>query len=86
MRFDTKYGNKVFELASKNGYKPEKTSGKLMPSDLLDPTFFQALGKALGWNEKGYDYLWVNTWHSFIDHLIAKKDPDDFFKTLIESK
>lgn len=60
-----------------------------------DPAFFQALGKALGWPD-GLRYsgeivgnvavskpVWSNQWHRFIDHLIEGKDPDTFFKELI---
>ena len=62
----------------------------------LDPLFWQALGKSLGWekadgvggkyaqhpNER-YAY-WKWQWHRFIDHLAEGKDPDEFFKSLIK--
>jgi hypothetical protein len=62
---------------------------------MLDPLFWQSLGKALGW--RGLivgQYLypapyqthgipeWLYHWHRFIDHLAARKPPEDFFKEL----
>lgn len=60
----------------------------------LDPLFWQALGKAMGW----WDGKKFPKWHpkgekpkahwqihmqSFIDHLIAGKSPDLFFMELL---
>ncbi len=56
----------------------------------LDPAFWQALGKARGWDSKK-KYLrfgtmrleWQHKWHYFIDHLAEGKDPaESFFATL----
>lgn len=64
---------------------------------LLDPLFWQALGKAEGWGktqnftERPKDSLlnvwpeeWQVYWHVFIDHIGAKKDVDSFFKKLLK--
>lgn len=56
----------------------------------LDPLFWQALGKALGWKEHPkYDgtrqispaYEWYM--HRFIDHLIEGKDAESYFEALL---
>jgi len=64
---------------------------------VLDPLFWQALGKAEGWKGK-YEYTyhdsfgtgtpfeypaWLRYWHSFIDHLADGKDIDSFFNNLL---
>jgi hypothetical protein len=53
---------------------------------LLDPLFWQALGKALGWETvsgSNMNHEWTQQWHSFIGHLIMGKDPELFFKDLL---
>lgn len=66
---------------------------------LLDPTFWQALGKALGW-EKYYLYVhpkaesgththiceksWLYHWHLYIDHIASDKDPELFWKEILK--
>lgn len=61
----------------------------------LDPLFWQALGKSLGW-VKGEEYTgenyesshegqWKTEWHRFIDHLAEGKDPEEFFKDLLST-
>lgn len=55
---------------------------------LLDPLFWQSLGKAMGWG--GYTdgkrtftiakMGWLDEWHRFIDHLASNGDPETFFK------
>lgn len=57
---------------------------------VIDPLFWQALGKAEGWEHscsKG-DYCdreleWKERWHEFIDHLAEGKDIDTFFDNLL---
>ena len=56
---------------------------------LLDPLFWQALGRRLGWQEydteQGGRYTeagWKEQWHRFITHLISGKDAESFFETL----
>lgn len=58
----------------------------------LDPFFWQALGKARGWEDQKVSNLsfigkttgkaWKNCWHRFIDHLAEKKDAESFFNEL----
>lgn len=64
---------------------------------LLDPKFWQSLGKELGWNGetetekiiRQYNMLpenellkWKYCWHGLIDYLIAGKSIEDYFKEL----
>lgn len=66
---------------------------------LLDPLFFQALGKALGWlhsdkTECDTDHFtcycmyerWKQEMHRFLDALIAGQTPDSFFDALLNTK
>lgn len=101
---------KALEIAiMKGGYKnaPKKLNDEFdiweydHNAILLDPQFFQALGKAEGWyGTKCYDCaghfdtpLFIengdpcvrHVWHRFIDHLIAGKDADSFFKELLKN-
>lgn len=65
-------------------------------SIVLDPLFWQALGKAEGWdrgietcqipNTCSYHSSWKRHWHCFIDHLAEGKDADSFFKELLKVK
>ncbi len=60
---------------------------------LLDPVFWQSLGKALGWSEskdfeKNHSEVifvarWLYVWHQFIDWVANGKNVDEFFKELI---
>lgn len=61
---------------------------------LLDPLFWQALGKAEGWSDKkvcavcnGEKTHWIQEWHyrwsRFIDHIAEGKSPDQFFEELL---
>jgi hypothetical protein len=50
---------------------------------LLDPLFWQALGKALGWEEKLQHNPWKRCWHRFTDHIASGKDADSFFTNLL---
>lgn len=60
--------------------------------DLLDPSFWQALGRARGWNKtpttdvlvagEAYKERWAGYWHRFIDHLADGKDAESFFAKL----
>lgn len=73
----------------------------LYPEDMaliaLDPTFWQALGKALGWGEStfhqiangieyqeyGYDEVWRLLAHRFYDLILQGKPTEDFWKELL---
>ena len=57
----------------------------------LDPLFWQALGKSLGWKEgmgiyrePGHFELteWWSQWHNFIDHLACGKSAEEWFEKL----
>lgn len=58
---------------------------------ILDPLFWQALGKSMGWD--GTDCLhngckdhpskeWKVRWHELIDHLAEGKSIEDYFNDL----
>ena len=66
---------------------------------LLDPFFWQSLGKAERWEEplkiwhityknSGSEITltsrWQNEWHNFIDHLAEGKDINSFFEELLK--
>lgn len=48
---------------------------------LLDPQFWQCLGKAMGWDETGVP-LSLCQLHRFVDHLWRGETPESFFKDL----
>lgn len=64
---------------------------------LLDPLFWQALGKSLGWvdslevienqstgePEEIISESWKIQWHDFIDYLADGGSPDKFFEELL---
>lgn len=59
----------------------------------MDCTFWQALGRALGWEDKGsQDHVcpkccdWLRHWHRFIDHLAAGNKPQSFFEGFPKEK
>lgn len=54
----------------------------------LQPLFWQALGKALGWDKEEFyggpsEDRYEKYMHRFIDHLIEQKEPEEFFKDLL---
>lgn len=65
---------------------------------LFDPLFWNSLGKALGHEKEMLEFIiwssvkdsvnkcwwWEAQWHMFTDHLIAGKDPEEFFINLFE--
>lgn len=60
---------------------------------LLDPNFWQCLGKAEGWEEIEMQdphrefngkSTWLNNQHRLIDHLANKGSIDEFFKKLLK--
>ena len=45
---------------------------------LLDPKFWQAVGKTRGWNNSQYfSNMYKRKWHTFIDHLADGKTIED---------
>lgn len=81
---------KAITKAIEGGYKPDKKNWN--PIQLhwrifsLDPLFWQALGKSLGWYDDSelIPNSWAMFWHKFIDHLIAGKSVESFFEELIK--
>lgn len=65
---------------------------------LLDPLFWQCLGKAMGWEpniskeeiermhiaQLGVTPRWPIYWHNFISHLAEGRSADEFFNELIK--
>lgn len=56
-------------------------------SSFLDPSFWQALGKARYYTKNTQEgsvrsKLWLQDWHRFIDHLASRADAESFFATL----
>lgn len=95
----------AIEKAIEGGYEHDLISGLLSDFEkgiyanwnnycvlLLDPLFWQALGKSLGWpkisaypRESDNEFeTWKMTWLYFIDHLAEGKDPESFFTNLLE--
>lgn len=81
-----------------DNYSPLEVCVTMKEVLFLDPLFWQALGKAIGWSEyavciacerddcdhvDGYKVKWLVTWHRFIDHLASGGDADSFFNELL---
>ncbi len=55
---------------------------------LLDPAFWESLGKAMEWGIEPSGSIWQGQpkwrirWHRFIDHLAEGGTPETFFKDL----
>lgn len=54
---------------------------------LLDPSFWQSLGKAMGWGEEkkvgmNWVYGYIYHWHSLIDHLVDGESIESYFEKL----
>lgn len=85
-------------LTEKNGFwqffrGKENVGDKIMEEIVLDPLFWQALGKALGWPEHNHLKRWgeeTNSWyaqmHNFIDHLANRGTPESFFTSLLTNQ
>ena len=95
----------LFKLAQENGWvdNREVCTGDGVCTDVnekayLDPLFFQALGKAMGWEKVIKTHVtdsgnklvpvfipsWHYQWLRFIDHLAEGKQVDDFFNDLLK--
>lgn len=92
--------NEAILKALENGYEPKELS---LPEGwtaqiLLDPEFWRALGKGLGWDkyEPGEPFYipdrhrnsprWKKQWHFLIDHLAEGKDINSFFEEICKNK
>jgi hypothetical protein len=79
----------------------ESTFVVAVEATFLDPAFWQALGRALGWTErcdlailcghgedegqKSRGYYWMYQWHCFIQALADGNTPEAFFARLTPS-
>lgn len=82
----------IKDAVEKGQYRPTENwfRGVLIENNgfLLDPSFWQALGKARGWEKWFMPYKygmteWQGNWHRFIDHLAEGGDSETFFKNLV---
>jgi hypothetical protein len=78
----------------------EEGGGKVSNHFLLDPKWWQCLGKAMRWGEEytcgctGEDKLWcggcedspsyIQYWHQFIDHIDNGGKANEFFKEILK--
>lgn len=88
--------SKAIKLARKNGWEQQLpkfvlNTTVIINPDLLDPLFFQSLGKALGWNITLKNIItgkdipeWQAQWIAFVEHLIAGKNAEEFFINLLK--
>lgn len=57
-----------------------------MDSFLLDPEFWKALGKSMGWKDSDHECVgcteWIDRWHSLIDYVADNKSIESYFETL----
>ena len=83
--------------------RTDNQSSFLIPVEetFLDPAFWQALGRALGWEgacdlaitcvhghaecHRCHGYYWMYQWHCFIQHIADGQPPDAFFASLSHS-
>ena len=72
-------------------YRLDNFSWSVQAQYFLDTSFWQALGKVLGWKTERYEYCrlcdinrpeWLSRFHDFIDHLALDKTPESFFERL----
>lgn len=86
----------AIEKAEHNGYKGlsyYECEINVNEHILLDPSFWQSLGKAMGWKAEGRRNLeglklinkgsWLYFWHRLINHISAGGNYESFFKELI---
>ncbi len=76
-----------YEICYQNKEGGTDTFVQSVESIFLDPLFWQALGKARGWDDnllrREYSRIaWRDAMHRFIDHLAEGKDAESFFKNL----
>ena len=99
---------KFWEEDKNNPEEAESYAYWVVMQSVLNPKFWECLGKSLGWEKWtchscGEKYLgdklcpkckfgkatrkdWTHHWHRFIDHLASEKDPELFFKELLDNK
>lgn len=79
---------RAYELAKSGGWEGWKLlSVRSWQENALDPEFFQALGKALGWNSTDFGNYEAPDWllyaHRFYDLILTGKSTDDFWKEIL---
>ena len=91
----------AIEKAIEGGYTIDPfhdPSRPIQAQYLLETSFWEALGRALGWNnetitvhavENGKPTIvtriqqhWLSHWQRFIDHIAAGKTPESFFESM----
>lgn len=97
------YMNEAIRLAiEEGGYKKDPHLIDLMPLSnktlalaVLDPLFWQALSKALGWDKTHTVWFkqswenrepWLNHAHQHFDLILTGGDIESFWKELLKSK
>src|SRR5439155_23228432 len=91
----------VITKAREGGYTTEHLddpSRLVQAQYFLDTTFWEALGRTLGWEgdfesiqlsrhapRKMRQPLWLYYWHRFNSHLVAGNTPESFFATFSSS-
>lgn len=84
--------NEAYNLAREGGWKPKNEDYLIWQIDALDPAFFQALGKSLGWNGKVNKYWfnsrWEERWYSeglrFYDLILINGDTATYWKEILK--
>lgn len=85
--------NKAYALARSVGWKPKDEEIDAWQVDALDPTFFQALGKVLGWgnNAKKIELVELNREklafihaHKFFELVLTGGDLEQYWRDLLE--
>ena len=88
----------AIEKAREGGYTTDQLgdpSCLVQAQYFLDTSFWEALGRTLGWTGN-FEYiqlhrgeprkirqpLWLYYWHRFNNHLVAGNTPESFFATL----
>ena len=84
--------------------RKDNESSFMIPTEetFLDPRFWQALGRALGWSEacdlaiicvhgekecrQCHGYYWMYQWHCFIQAIAEGNTPETFFAHLPSSR
>lgn len=72
---------------NRHPFPPEDIENYTIEKILLDPHAWQAVGKMRGWKEYQHEHLvtkeklitkiWLEQWHTFIDHLADGKSIED---------
>lgn len=68
--------------------QPMDTGPANLAKAILDPSFWQSLGKAMGWNKLYYTIChqkvspWLFHWHRLIDHLADGGSIESYFEKL----